>query len=150
MQNTPNISSLENSLIADYVLETINCCDPNDGFLYFANKFAKCIHHQHGVTDVSLYGFQKDYLKHIHKSKYSVNVIARQMGKTLCSAIYIAWRVLFLGCQNIVITSSKLAMAQEILERVKFILNNCPEWLKPSVKVDNKNTLTLGNGSTVI
>jgi len=150
MQNTPNISSLENSLIADYLQETVKCCDPEDGFIYFANKFAKCIHIQNGLTDVTLYGFQEDYLKHIHGSKYSVNVMARQTGKTLCAAIYIAWRLLFLSNQMIVVTSSKNRMAQELLERVKFILEHCPVWLKPSFSVANKGTLTLNNGSSVI
>lgn len=150
MTNKPNISSLDNSLVADYVREVINCCNPEDGFLYFANKFARGLHPVHGEQDVTLYGFQRDLLKNIHDSRVSVNMLPRQMGKSLCTAIYIAWRMLFLDHENIVVTGPKVSFSTQLLAQIRFILDKCPGWLKPSFTVDNKTELRLSNGSRVL
>lgn len=147
MTNTPNISSLDNSLVADYIKEVISCCNPEDGFIYFANKFAKCIHPVHGQHDVSLYGFQEDFLKNVHSERVSVNMLPRQMGKTLCTAVYIAWRMIFLNNETIVVTGPKVSFSKQLLEQVRFILDRCPAWLKSSLIVDNKTELKLSNGS---
>lgn len=89
------ISSLDNSLVAAHAREVINCCNLEDGFIYFANKFAKNQYPVYQSHDITLHGFQEDYLRHIHANRMSISKLPRQMGKSLCMAIYIAWRLIF-------------------------------------------------------
>jgi hypothetical protein len=144
------ISSLKHSLVAEYIQQIIKCCNPHDGFIYFANTFAKCVHPAYGVSNLNLYEFQQSYLKNIHNEQFSVNMLGRQMGKSLATAVYIAWRLIFLDGQTVAVTGLKHRDAQEILNKVRFILDNCPDWLKPRYAVNNKNQLQLSNGSKVI
>lgn len=144
------ITSLDNSLVAQQVQETMNCYNPDNGFIYFANKYANCVHPLHGLQKVTLYNFQEELLTHIHNRRVSVNMLPRQMGKTLCTAIYIAWRMLFLDNETIAVTGPRVRFSQDLIEKVRFIIDRCPTWLKHSVVVDNKHEIRLSNGSRVL
>jgi|AntDeeMinimDraft_6_1070357.scaffolds.fasta_scaffold01314_10 phage terminase large subunit-like protein len=128
----------------------LKCADPVDGFLYFIEQFVKYVNPATGVQNLRLCDFQKDLLKNIHNEKISVNMLPRQMGKTLCAAAYIAWRLLFLEHENIVIASHRLMASEQILETVRLIIERCPSMLNPGFSVSNKRSLILTNGSKLL
>jgi phage FluMu gp28-like protein len=78
-----------------------------------------------------------------------MNLIARQMGKTAVSAGYILWNAMFTADQNIVVGGNKLATAKEIIHRVLYGYDNCPDFLKEKLLVRNKMELGFANGSNI-
>jgi len=147
MKDNLTISPLHNSYVEDYVKRVEMCLDPDEGFLHFAYLYAKITNPTTGLQHVRLYDFQCNYLRNMHKEKCSINMMARQMGKTTCAAIYIAWRALFFSNQNIAVASNRSVSSKELLNTIRTIIENCPKDLMPGIKVNNKTELTLDNGS---
>lgn len=56
----------------------------------------------------------------------------------------------FLDNKTIVITGPKLRNSNDLIEKVKYILKQCPAWLVPGIVVDSKSTLRLSNGAALL
>lgn len=69
---------------------------------------------------------------------------------TISSVSYILWMTLFNADQNIAILANKGDLAQEILDRYQLAYENLPMWLQQGVKVWNKRSIELENGSKII
>ena len=68
------------------------------------------------------------------------------------SAAYLYWYAAFNSEKTILIASNKNSNAMEMIVRVKFMLENTPNWLKPGVRDDgyNKHEIGFDNGSRII
>tara|TARA_R100001530_G_scaffold110835_2_gene78057 strand:- start:1441 stop:2739 length:1299 start_codon:yes stop_codon:yes gene_type:complete len=60
----------------------------------------------------------------------------RQIGCTWLVAGYAIWKAIFHKAQNIIIISKDEQAATEVLDYCRFIYNNLPDWLKPSLDRD--------------
>lgn len=145
-----SISSLDESFIGDHVNELSLCADPDYGFLYFAERYAQTLHPSDGLTSFKLIDMQKEMLANIHNNQFSINMVARQSGKTLCAAVYLLWSALFKPDQTIMITANKLYSAQDILSTMMVIYDNCPSWLVPNLVKRQRSLLSFNNGATII
>jgi len=65
--------------------------------------------------------------------KHLILLKARQLGLTWLTAAYVVWRAIFHFHEFIVIISAKEDLAVEFLDRVKFIFDRLPHWIKPHV-----------------
>jgi hypothetical protein len=68
----------------------------------------------------------------------------RQCGITWLAAAYVLWRAIFHANELIVIISAKEDLAVEFLDRVKFIFDRLPSYLKPRVYKRTNTELTFG------
>tara|TARA_R110001592_G_scaffold120545_3_gene324922 strand:- start:3232 stop:5043 length:1812 start_codon:yes stop_codon:yes gene_type:complete len=100
--------------------------------LYFADKYCTVMT-DFGLQTIKLRPYQKKYLKSLQKERFNVCLASRQVGKTICSSIFIAWYSLFNFERNSLILSNKGATTREIIDKGKTILEHLPFFLKPGI-----------------
>jgi len=145
---TPTLKNLTTT--TEYqIAEIIKCSDPESGFLYFANNFVNVHHPVNGNISIELFDAQAELMESFHNNQFSISMLARQSGKTLCAAIYLLWAAMFKPSQEILITSNKLAMSCDVLEKMRYIYHHCPHYLTPKIIKDNKKELAFANGSNI-
>lgn len=131
----------------DQVEEYIKCAqDP----VYFIQNYVKVVHVDHGVIPFRMWDFQKNMIETFHNNRFSIVKCPRQVGKTVSSVSYILWMTLFNSDQNIAILANKGDLAREILDRYQLAYENLPMWLQQGVRVWNKGSIELENGSKVL
>lgn len=117
--------------------------------VYFANKYAHALTDQ-GVMKINLYDYQEKILKTYQNNRYVVFLASRQIGKTITSAIFIAWYLCFHVDRNVMILGNKGGTAAEIIDKVKTVYVNLPVFLKPGVTRNNINSMYFDNGCRVM
>ena len=77
-------------------------------------------------------------------------MLPRQMGKTTCAAGYLLWYAMFHPDQTILISAHKFTGSQEIMQRIRYAYENCPDHIKAGVTTYNKGSLDFENGSRIV
>lgn len=128
----------------------IKCCDPETGYLYFMDNFFMIQHPTRGSMHYHPWDFQKELIETYHKYRFSINLMARQTGKSTSAAGYLLWYAMFVPDSTILIAAHKYAGAQEIMQRVRYAYENCPDHIKAGAVDYNKGSLAFDNGSRII
>ena len=116
---------------------------------YFADNYCTVMT-DNGLMTIELRDYQKRMLKQFAAERFNICLASRQVGKTICSSIFIAWYVLFNFDKNALILSNKGATTTEILDKGKTILENLPFFMKPGIlKYDVFNS-KFDNGCRII
>lgn len=129
------------------LLEELKKCrnDP----IYFIGKYIKVVHPVRGLVPFKLYPFQKDILGCLKDHRFNILRKFRQAGCTTIAAAYALYFVLFQTHQTVVILSKGDAESTEVLDRIKIMYNELPQFLKVGIEEDNKHTFKLINKSQV-
>jgi len=130
--------------------ELARCMDPNDGYLYFAQKFAYIQHPVRGKLLFAPYDYQLKLMHIYHNYRFNINMMPRQTGKTTCAAIYLAWYAMFNPDQTILVAAHKYTGAQEIMNRVRYVYESCPDHIRAGVTSYNKQSIEFENGSRIV
>jgi len=77
-------------------------------------------------------------------------MLPRQTGKTTCAAIYLLWYAMFNPDQTILIAAHKYTGAQEIMQRVRYAYELCPDYIRAGVVNYNKGSMEFENGSRIV
>jgi hypothetical protein len=142
------MAHVEEELSVEEIKQEIIKCGKNP--IYFLKHYAKITHPDKGTIPFKTYKFQDELLDKFRDHRFNVIVKARQLGISTICAGYIAWQMLFYKDKNILIMATKYNTASNMVKKVKYIINNVPIWLQISrVKVDNKHSFELTNGSQV-
>jgi len=128
----------------------LQCMDPNDGYLYFAKHFAHIQHPVKGKLLFDPYEYQLRLLHSYHNYRFNINMMPRQTGKTTCAAIYLCWYAMFHPDQTILIAAHKYTGAQEIMARVRYVYETCPDYIRAGVTSYNKGSIEFENGSRIV
>jgi len=99
---------------------------------------------QVGKVAFKLFKYQFEVMDLYKKDREVIILKARQLGISWVTAGYALWLGIFHQYQRILIISINDTEAQVFLEKVKFIFDNLPDWLKPSVYKRNESTLWFG------
>src|SRR6056300_1740903 len=126
------------------------CMDPDDGYLYFARKFAYIQHPVKGKLLFDPYEYQLRLMHSYHSYLFNINMMPRQTGKTTCAAIYLAWYAMFVPDQTILIAAHKYTGAQEIMQRIRYVYELCPDHIRAGVTNYNKGSIEFENGSRIV
>lgn len=108
------------------------------------------MHPTKGAIPLVLYPYQErfcDFLQGAQTHKYAV--LARQMGLTMVLAGHALHDAVINPDQCIVIVSNKYKGAVEIMERIRFMADNCAVNL-PRVVTYNKSEISFANGSRIM
>jgi hypothetical protein len=100
--------------------------------VYFANTYCTVMT-DFGLQTIKLRGYQEEMLRQFQAERFNVCLASRQIGKTICSSIFIAWYSLFNYDKNSLVLSNKGATTREIIDKGKTILEHLPFFLKPGV-----------------
>ena len=58
--------------------------------VYFANNYCTVMTDE-GLQTITLRDYQEEMLKQFQRERFNICVASRQVGKTICSSIFIAW-----------------------------------------------------------
>ena len=117
--------------------------------VYFANTYCTVMTDE-GLQTINLRPYQEEMLRQFQAERFNVCLASRQVGKTICSSIFIAWYSVFNFDKNSLILSNKGATTREIIDKGKTILEHLPFFMKPgTLKWDVFNS-KFDNGCRII
>lgn len=128
----------------------IKCCDPNTGPMYFMDNFFMIQHPTKGSMNYHPWEYQKRLIETYHRYRYSISLMPRQTGKSTSAAGYLLWYAMFVPDSTILIAAHKYTGAQEIMQRIRYAYENCPDHIKAGVTTYNKGSLDFENGSRIV
>ncbi len=134
----------------DQIQDLAKCMDPKEGYLYFARKFAYIQHPVKGKLLFDPYIYQEGLMLSYHNHRFNINMLPRQTGKTTCAGIYLLWYAMFNPDQTILIAAHKYAGAQEIMQRIRYAYELCPDHVRAGVTNYNKGSMEFENGSRIV
>jgi len=134
----------------DQIADLLACMDPDNGYLYFARKFAYIQHPVQGKLLYDPYEYQLGLMDSYHNFRFNINMMPRQTGKTTCASIYLAWYAMFVPDQTILVAAHKYTGAQEIMSRIRFVYESCPDHIRAGVTSYNKQSIEFENGSRIV
>jgi len=126
------------------------CMDPVTGYLHFAQNFMYIQHPVEGKMLFKPFKYQEELLSAYHNHRFNVNMLPRQSGKTTCASAYLLWYAMFHPDQTILIAAHKFAGAQEIMQRVRYGYELCPDFIRAGVTNYNKGSMEFENGSRLV
>lgn len=116
---------------------------------YFIERFVKVQHPTKGSLPLKLYPFQKKLVNAFHTHTKVIALTARQLGKTTTASAYLLWLAMFREDTKILIAANKLKSALEVMTRVKYAYEECPDYIKAGCKKNNELSLFFDNGSVI-
>ena len=134
----------------DQLREFMKCADPITGPKYFINNYFFVQHATQGKILLKLFPYQEKLLDTYHFNLKSICMQPRQSGKTATAAGYLLWYAMFKTDQTILIAAHKLTGSTEIISRVKFGYESCPDFLRAGILDYNKQSVTFDNGSRIL
>ena len=132
------------------IADLMACMDPDTGYLYFARRFAYIQHPVKGKLLYDPYEYQLGLMDSYHNYRFNINMMPRQTGKTTCASIYLAWYAMFVPDQTILVAAHKYTGAQEIMSRIRFVYESCPDHVRAGVTSYNKQSIEFENGSRIV
>jgi len=128
----------------------IKCQDPETGPQYFLNNFFYIQHPTKGKMKYEAFQYQVELLDSYHGHRFSVNMLGRQMGKTTTAVGYLLWYAMFVDNSTILIAAHKYTGAQEIMQRLRYAYETCPDFIRAGVTSYNKQSIEFENGSRIV
>jgi len=128
------------------LLEFSKCFDP----YYFLNTYFTIQHPTKGSMIYKAYEYQDELVNSYHNYRYSISMLGRQMGKSTTAAGYLLWYGMFVPDQTILIAAHKYSGAQEIMHRIRYAYEMCPDHIRCGVVSYNKGSIEFDNGSRII
>ena len=132
---------------SDFEMQEIAKCASD--VVYFANTYCEAMT-DYGIQKIKLRPYQEEVLRQFQNNRFNVFLASRQIGKTVTSAIFIAWYLLFNIDKNVIVLANKGATAAEILDKIKSVIKGLPFFLKPGVVQNNVMTMKFDNGCKVM
>ena len=132
------------------VSELLLCADPVNGYHYFCEHFFYIQHPVKGKMLFEPFDYQTRLLDAYHNHRFTVNMLPRQMGKTTCAAGYLLWFAMFHPDQTILIAAHKYTGSQEIMQRIRYAYELCPDYIRSGVVNYNKGSIEFDNGSRIV
>ena len=117
---------------------------------YFLKTYARISHPLHGLVPFDTYPFQDDLLKDFNDYRFNIILKARQLGISTITAGYVVWMLLFHRDKNVLVMATKFSTAGNLVNKVKKIMKNLPDWLRiANIEIDNRTSFVLSNGSQI-
>lgn len=120
-----------------------------DDPVHFISTYIKVTHPVRGLVPFKLYPFQKEIISALKENRFNILRKFRQAGCTTIAAAWSLWMVIFQKHKTVVILSKGDAESTEVLDRIKLMYDELPEFLKPGIVEDNKHTLKLKTQSII-
>lgn len=128
----------------------IKCSDPTNGYLYFMDNFFYIQHPTRGSMLYHPWPYQEKLIHTYHNYRFSISLMPRQTGKSTSAAGYLLWYAMFVPDSTILVAAHKYTGAQEIMQRIRYAYENCPNHIKAGVVTYNKGSLDFDNGSRIV
>lgn len=130
--------------------EFVKCADANTGAAYFMSHFFYIQHPLYGKMLYQPYEFQQRLIETYHNYRFSISMMPRQTGKSTSAAGYLLWYAMFVPDSTILVAAHKYLGAQEIMQRVRYAYEACPDHIRAGVVSYNKGSIEFDNGSRIV
>ena len=141
----------KNTAFTDEQLEEfLRCADPVTGPQYFMDNFFYIQHPTKGKMLYHPFEYQKRLIDTYHQNRYSISMMPRQTGKSTSAAGYLLWYAMFVPDSTILIAAHKYTGSQEIMQRIRYAYELCPDHIRAGVTSYNKGNLDFENGSRIV
>jgi hypothetical protein len=117
---------------------------------YFLKNFFYIQHPTKGKMKYEAFDYQKELLDSYNGHRFSVNMLGRQMGKTTTAVGYLLWYAMFVPDSTILIAAHKYTGAKEIMQRLRYAYETCPDHIRCGVTSYNKESIEFDNGSRIV
>jgi hypothetical protein len=134
----------------DQIVEFMKCADPDTGPEYFMSNYFYIQHPVKGKMLYQPFEYQQRLIGTYHQNRFSISLMPRQTGKTTSAAGYLLWFAMFRPDSTILIAAHKYSGAQEIMQRVRYAYELCPDWIRAGVTSYNKGSIDFENGSRIV
>ncbi|HCE2119596.1 TPA: terminase family protein [Vibrio parahaemolyticus] len=125
--------------------EWIRC---SQDIFYWISKYGAITNNDGEVIYVTLYPYQVQMIKNMLDNRFSINMLARRMGKSICVTLYLSWVMLFKKNHKVGIVAHEGRKARDVLSEVRKVLANQPDFIQAGAVTLNNNNIALDNGST--
>jgi hypothetical protein len=126
------------------------CADPETGPAYFLDNFFYIQHPTRGKMVYHPFEYQKRLIDTYHRFRYSISMMPRQTGKSTSAAGYLLWYAMFIPDSTILIAAHKYTGSQEIMQRIRYAYELCPDHIRAGVTSYNKGSIDFENGSRIV
>lgn len=148
--NNPNLRAANQAmqLTKDQVAEWMKCKkDPE----YFIENYIRILDvDSNQLVPFKMRPFQKELISKIHKNRFTIGKVSRQVGKTTAVRSYIIHQLIFFSNMRIGIFANKGEVAKKILEELQRSYELLPIWMQQGIVEWNKHTCQFENGSTLM
>ena len=121
--------------------------------IYFAYNYCHIQTHD-GIKlikdTMGLRDFQEEILLSFKANKYNILMASRQIGKSVTSAIFILWFLLFHEEKTALIVADNFTTTRELLDKFRIVMDNLPFFMKPGIKHINTGNIKFDNDSRVV
>jgi len=133
-----------------HIEELLKCTDPINGPHYFLDNFFYIQHPVKGKLRYEPFDYQRRLIDSYHQHRFNINLLPRQTGKTTTAAGYLLWYAMFVPDATVLVAAHKFTGAQEIMSRIRYAYELCPDHIRCGVKSYNKQSIEFDNGSRII
>ena len=134
----------------EQLVEFARCADPATGAYFFTENYFSIQHPTKGKMLYKAFEYQEELIQCYHENRFSINLLGRQMGKTTTAAGYLLWYAMFVPDSTILIAAHKYSGAQEIMQRIRYAYELCPDHIRAGVTSYNKGSIEFDNGSRIV
>jgi hypothetical protein len=134
----------------DQIIELQRCMDPVLGPHYFLSNYYYIQHATRGCIQYKPFPYQIGLIDTYHNNRHAIALMGRQMGKTATAAGYLLWYAMFVPDSTILVAAHKYIGAQEIMQRIRFGYEHCPNFIRAGVPSYNKGSIDFDNGSRIM
>lgn len=122
------------------------------GFAYFFLEYCKVSHPSLGSVIIkdNAYKWQINAALDFLQNRYIVSLKSRQVAFSTTVGAYALWRALFFDSQRIVVISKNQRDSTTFLERIKFMYEHLPPWLKQQTSEFAKTSVTFAHNFSKI
>lgn len=138
------------SFTEQQILEIAKCADPLTGPEYFMDNYFYIQHPTKGRMQYHPWDYQKRLIDTYHNYRFSISLMPRQTGKSTSAAGYLLWYAMFVPDSTILVAAHKYLGAQEIMQRVRYAYESCPDYIRAGVVSYNKGSIDFENGSRIV
>lgn len=138
------------SFTTEHILEFAKCADPITGPEYFMSTYFYIQHPTQGRMLYQPYDYQKRLIHTYHNYRFSISLMPRQTGKSTSAAGYLLWYAMFVPDSTILIAAHKYTGSQEIMQRIRYAYELCPDYIRAGAVSYNKGNIDFDNGSRIV
>lgn len=138
------------SLTTAEIIEFTRCAHPITGPMYFMSNYFYIQHPTRGKMRYKPFDYQERLIETYHNYRFSISLLPRQTGKSTSAAGYLLWYAMFVPDSTILIAAHKYSGAHEIMLRIRYAYETCPDFIRAGVVSYNKGSIEFENGSRIV
>ena len=117
--------------------------------VYFIANYCYIQNQKYGKIKFDLRPYQVRIIRSLQQNRFNILLIGRQCGKTETTAAFAYWYACFQADKNVLVASNKQKGSTDIMNRIKFMYESTPDFLRPGVPYYNRGSIEFDNGSKI-